>query len=127
MLDVIDGLARFRPSGGYSLVDAVDLISRAISQSRDQDVDRLLINVTAMTGVSIPSLLDRFLMAEDWALASQRRVTVAMVAHAEYIHPKKFGVKVASHFGLIVDVFTTEREAVQWLREQGGSALGDHG
>jgi hypothetical protein len=42
---------------------------------------------------------------------------VAMVAPIEYIHPRKFGVKVALQFGLICDVYSSEEEASAWLSE----------
>ena len=116
--EIVDGLAHFRPRGRTSLVDGVDLVSRAIAHCRDQRIEQLLINVTGLLDVPIPTLVDRFLMVEDWANASQRLVTVVMVASPEYIHPHKFGVKVAAHFGLVVDAFTTEAEARAWLRER---------
>ena len=99
-------------------MDGVDLVSRAIAHCRDRRIDQLLINVMGLGDVPIPTLVDRFLMVEDWANASQRLVTVVMVASPEYIHPHKFGVKVAAHFGLVVDAFTTEEEAREWLRER---------
>ena len=90
-VDVVDGIGRFAPSGEYSLVDAVDLVSHAIAHCRDRGIDRLLIDVTGITGLPIPTLVERFLMAEDWAHESSSKVTVAMVTTAEYIHPQKFG------------------------------------
>ena len=42
---------------------------------------------------------------------------MAMVASPEYIHPRKFGVKVALHFGLICDVYSSEEDASAWLME----------
>jgi hypothetical protein len=110
-----DGVCQYRPRGTYSLVEAVDLVSRAIAQCRDQGVSRLLIDVSGIEDLPIPSLVDRFLMAEDWAQASQSTVVVVMVAPARYIHPRKFGVKVAASFGLVCDVHTTEIAAMQWL------------
>src|SRR5664279_2594425 len=117
--EIVDGLAHYRPRGSFSLVAAVDLVSTAIARCRDQRTDKLLINVTGLEGVPIPTLVDRFLMVEDWANASQRLVTVVMVASPEYLHPHKFGVKVAAHFGLVVEAFTNEDEARAWLRGQG--------
>jgi hypothetical protein len=110
-----DGVCQYRPRGTYSLVEAVDLVSRAIAQCRDQGVSRLLIDVSGIEDLPIPSLVDRFLMAEDWAQASQSTVVVVMVAPARYIHPRKFGVKVAASFGLVCDVHATETAAMQWL------------
>ena len=72
-----------------------------------------------MTGVEelpVPTLVDRFLMVEDWAQAAQSMVVVAMVTHSRYIHPHKFGVTVAAHLGLTCDVFTSRDAASKWLQ-----------
>ena len=114
-LEVGEGICQFRPCGECSLVDAVDLITSAIAYCRDQSIDKLLVDVTGLVGVAIPSLVDRFLMVEEWAREGKGVVVVAMVARAEYIHPKKFGVKVAADFGLVLDVYTSETDAIRWL------------
>ena len=110
-----DGICRFRPHGDSSLIEAVDLITRAIAYCRERCVNRLLVNVTGLTGVPVPSLVDRFLMVEEWAQEAQGMVLVVLVVHAEYIHPEKFGVRVAADFGLAADVYTSETDALKWL------------
>ena len=75
----------------------------------------LLVDATGLVDLPIPSLVDRFLMVEDWAQESKGTVAVALVAPPEYIHPRKFGVKVALQFGLICDVYTSEEAATAWL------------
>ncbi len=62
-----NGVGDFRPIGETTLVEAVDLIAAAITYCRDRDIPKLLIVATGLTGVSIPTLVDRFLMAEEWA------------------------------------------------------------
>lgn len=114
-LEVRDGLATYRPRGRHSLVDAVDLVSRAVAHCRDRGVKMLLVDTTGFTELPIPSLVDRFLMVEDWAQESKGVVVVAMVARPDYIHPRKFGVKVALQFGLICDVYVSEEDATAWL------------
>ena len=113
--DVDGELARFRPRGRYSLVEAVESISRAIAFCRDAGVGKLLVDASGFVGIPIPTLVDRFLMIEDWAQESQGRVAVALVVRPEYIHERKFGVKVAADFGLLADVHSTERDALEWL------------
>ena len=54
-------------------------------------------------------------MVEEWARESNGLVVAALVAGPEYIHPQKFGVRVAEHFGLVADVFTSESDAMTWL------------
>lgn len=110
-----DGICRFRPRGQCTLSDAVELVTRAIGYCRKREFDRLLVDATGLQGVPIPSLVDRFLMAEEWAQEATGMVVVVMVIPAEYIHPEKFGVKVAAHFGLTVDVYTSEEDALGWL------------
>jgi hypothetical protein len=116
-LEVAGGIATYRPRGDYSLVEAVALISSAIAYCRDRGVSRLLIDARRLTGVEIPSLVDRFLMVEEWAHHASGFVTVALVALPEYIHPERFGVKVAMDFGLVCDVHTSEEAASKWLRK----------
>ena len=117
---VINGIGRFEPCGESSLVDAVDLVSNAIAHCRKHGIDRLLVDVTGLSGVPVPSLVERFLMAEDWAHESKGKVTVAMVASSEHIHPQKFAVKVAERLGLVCDVYTSVPDALNWLAD--GSA-----
>src|SRR4029453_12284961 len=105
-IEIRDGLCIYRPRGKYSLVDAVDLVSAAVAYCRAHGADSLLVDATGLQELPIPTLVDRFLMVEDWAQRAEGTVIVAMVAAREYIHPQKFGVKVALHFGLICGVYT---------------------
>jgi hypothetical protein len=109
------GLCRYRPQGQYSLVEAVGLVSAAIAYCRERGVNKLLIDTRGLVGVPIPTLVDRFLMVEEWAEEAGGMVIVVMVTSPQYIHPRKFGVKAAAHFGLICDVFTSEEDASRWL------------
>ena len=114
-IDVIDGICRVRPHGLCTLVEAVELVKDAIAQCRGRHIAKLLFNAKGLRGVPIPSLVDRFLMVEEWAFAASSMVTVALVVHAEYIHPEKFGIVVATDLGLTCDVCTSEEDALQWL------------
>jgi hypothetical protein len=124
-LETRNGLCICRPRGKYSLVEAVDLVSRAIAHCRERGVNKLLVDATGLVELPIPTLVDRFLMVEDWAQVAQGTVVVVMVVSAEYIHPQKFGVKVAAKFGLICDVYMSEEAASKWLLEIGAHAIGD--
>lgn len=116
-LEFRNGLGTFRPCGRYSLVEAVDLVSQAIAHCRKRSVSMLLVDATGLLDLPVPTLVDRFLMVEDWANEAKGTVIVAMVAPVDYIHPRKFGVKVALQFGLICDVYPSEEEASAWLSE----------
>jgi hypothetical protein len=48
----------------------VDFIRRNIDLCRAEHIGKLLINVAGVTAVPMPTLVDRFLAAEDWAHAS---------------------------------------------------------
>jgi len=114
-LEVKNGIGEFRPHGETSLVEAVGLITQAIAYCRVERIEKLLVVTKGLVGVSIPTLVDRFLMVEDWAREAKGTLVAAMVANPQYIHPQKFGVQVAAEFGFVVDVFTSESEARQWL------------
>jgi len=118
-----NGLWTYRPCGKHSLVEAVDLVSSAISYCRERGVTKLLIDVTGLTDLPIPTLVDRFLMVEEWAELANGTLVVAMVAPATHLHPHKFGVKVALHFGLIFDVYTSAEDASKWLLESADHAV----
>ena len=120
-----NGVFTYRPRGKYSLVEAVDLVSAAIAACRHRGVDKLLIDVTGIEELPIPTLVDRFLMVEDWAQAAKGMVVTVMVAPAKYIHPRKFGVKVALTMGLTCDVYSSEKEALEWLLESAPPPLRD--
>ena len=60
-------------------------------------------------------------MVEEWAHEAKGMVFVALVARAEYIHPKKFGAVVAADFGLVANVYTSETDALKWLSSGAGS------
>ena len=114
-LQVKEGICEFRPRGESSLVEVVDLITEAMAYCRDHRIGRLLIVGNDLVGVSIPTLVDRFLMVEEWAHAAKGMLVAAIAARPEYIHPEKFGVRVAADFGLTVDIFTSEVDALKWL------------
>ena len=119
-LEVRGRLGVLRPRGRHSLVEAVELVSGAIAYCRNRGVPMLLVDGTGLEDLPIPTLVDRFLMVEEWAQEADGLVVVAMVVPPEYIHPRKFGVKVALSFGLMCDVHTSEADALAWLSANGG-------
>jgi hypothetical protein len=113
--DAKEGIAVFRPVGECTLVETVEAVRNAINRCRAENLRGLLVTARGIYGVAIPTLIDRFLAVEDWAEESDGMVVVALVVHPQYIHPRKFGVKVAADFGLTTDVFTSEVNARAWL------------
>lgn len=124
-LEIKEGVCEFRPRGESTLIETVALITSAIAYCRQQTINKLLVDATGLDGVPVPTLVDRFLMVEEWAQEAEGLVVGALVVHAEYIHPEKFGVRAAADFGLEINVFTSEDEAFAWLshpREAGAQA-----
>lgn len=114
--EIADGMCALRPQGEASIVEFVDFVRAAIAYCRGQRLDKLLVNAIGIEGLPMPTMVDRFLAAEEWASEAEgMMVAVVLVAHAEYIHPKKFGVKVARELGLMLDVYTSEADALAWL------------
>ena len=69
-----------------------------------------------LTGFQPPNVIERYYFINEWAKASGHSVHVAVVAYPEMIDPEKFGVTVATNIGFVCDVFTSEEQALAWLR-----------
>jgi hypothetical protein len=113
--DVVAGRGFFRPIGCVSLKDAAELITAAIAYARANGIRELMVNASSLTGVSSPSLGERYFMAQKWAHAADGAVRVAIVVRPDMIDPQKFGVTVAVNRRLTLDVFESEVAAVAWL------------
>lgn len=110
-------VAEYRPVGEFTYPRLVGLMTTAITQVRELGLRKILIDITAVTGLRPPSLGQRHGMLRDWAVAAQGRVSMAMVCPPEFIDPYRFGVVVAANFGMTGDVFTQRDEALAWLRD----------
>jgi hypothetical protein len=110
------GIAVFRPSGETTLGQGIEMVTGAINEARQLGIRKLLVVTTGLTGFASPSLGTRYFFIHEWAKTAQGRVSVALVARAEMIDPQKFGVAVANSAGLTTDVFTSEADALAWLR-----------
>ena len=119
-VEVREGICYFRPQGESSLFDAVEHIKSAVAYCRERGIDKLLVNAMGLVGIAVPSLCDRFLMNEAWAQEAKGMVAVALVIQPEFIHPEKFGVTVAKDFGSVMDVHTSEADALTWLSSSVG-------
>ena len=114
----LESHAVFRPTGEVSLERAVQLITSAILFAREQNLRKLMVVTSALTGFASPSVTARYFFVKEWAEAARGVVQVAVVARSEMIHPQKFGTIVAMNSGLNADAFLSEAEALTWL--QGG-------
>lgn len=115
-LEQIDGIGIFRPVGSFRFQQAVALISKAIVHAGDKGIRKLLIVANGVTGFPPPSLSERHWMVREWVAASGGLLTVAVVVPEAFIDPEKFGVVAAANFGITAEAFTSEPDALQWLR-----------
>ena len=113
--EVLADHARYDPVGQVSLQESVDLISAAICHAAEQDIKRLLVNVTGLVGLGAPETFDRYFLSERFAKDSKRVMKMVLVAGPELIDRDKFGVTVARNRGLSSNIFSDEGEAVDWL------------
>src|SRR4051812_30193576 len=102
--ETVGDCAAYRPSGEFSLEQAIQLITGAISRAREQEVKRLLVVTLGLTGFSKPSVIDRYYLIQEWSKAAAMRVRVAVVTQPEMVDPRKFGVTVARNIGFDCDV-----------------------
>jgi hypothetical protein len=114
--ETVEGFAAFRPVAELTTEQAIQLVASAIALARAQGIPKLLIVTNGLTGFASPSLGTRYFFAHKWADAAKGQVSVAMVARPEMIDPQKFGAVVATSAGLKTDVFTSEADAIAWLR-----------
>ena len=105
----------YRPVGNLSFEQAVDLVAEAIQVARELGLSDLLVNVTELTGFTAPSVFARYSMATKWAQVAGASLRVAMVARPEIIDPQKIGVLIMQNRGGTGDIFTSERDALEWL------------
>lgn len=114
-LEVLADRAEFRPVGELSFPQMISRIKAAIEFAHAHQLRRLLVDVTGITGLKPPNVIERYEMIQECSAAAGGRVKVALVADPAFIDHKLFGVMVASNSGLIGNVFVNEADAVDWL------------
>jgi hypothetical protein len=114
---IVEDRAEFRPVGNMTLSQAVQVVTMGIEFTREQNLRKLLVDTTGLTGFEPPSVAARYFFMKEWAYAAGGMVCIAMVARPEMIDPQKFGVTVGANLGLQSNVFASEEEALAWLRD----------
>ena len=114
--EIVGDHAEYRPIGELALGQATELITSGIAFARERQVKKLMVVTLGLAGFQPPNVIERYYFVHKWAKASDYFVRVVMVAHPEMIDPQKFGVTVATNIGFISDVFTSEEQALAWLR-----------
>jgi len=121
--EIVDGIAVYRPVAACPLPQAVDMIASAIARARSDGHRQMMIVTTGLSGFASPSVFERLELVRRWAEAAQGLVTLCVVARTELIDPERFGVVLATSFGLPAHVVESEAEGLQWLRAlQAGAA-----
>ena len=92
------------------------MLASAIAFAREQNVPKLLAVTTGLSGFAPPNTVERYEFASQFAAVAAGAVRLALVAKPEMIDPETFGVTVANNRGLISKVFTSEADALAWLR-----------
>ncbi len=109
------GLGIYRPVGSVSFDELTTMIRDAVAFCAARHIRELLVDTTRTTGFNSPSTLQRFTAVESWAGVGMGRVRLAVIARAEHIDPRRFGVTVAHNRGLSSNIFSTEAQARAWL------------
>jgi hypothetical protein len=114
--EILKDYAVFRPPGQVTLERAVKMVTDAIIFAREHRIRKLLVNTSNLTGYEPPDVATRYFFVHDLARAAARDVRVALVTRPERIDHRKFGITVAANLGFIVEVFTSEEDALKWLQ-----------
>ena len=121
--EILDTHAVFRPLGEVSLEQGVLAITSAIRYAREQQIRRLLVVTTGPTGFKLPTVTERYYIAQDFAQAARSMVRVAVVANPEAFDSQRFGELVAKNSGFALQRFASEEEALAWLLSDGEVSL----
>ena len=115
--DFVDGIAVMRISGRYTLQNAIHRIRDTIAEASAKRIRKLVVVITEATGFEVPGVGMRASMIREWADAGAGVVRIAMVCRQEFIDPERFGVAFAANLGITANVFESEPEALEWLRD----------
>jgi len=110
-LDIKDDIGRFLPLREYSLVEAEAMVADAIAACATAG-SRDCSSTYRMTGISRSTMVERFLIADEWA--QPPKGPSSSPGHTrEYIHRESSASRRRPRPR--VDVFTSETEALGWL------------
>jgi hypothetical protein len=110
--------ATHRPTGAVSLDEAIAIVDAGLRLARQLELRQVLVDTTQMTGFPVPRLVERYVMATQWAETASAAMTVAFLALPKMVDPGHFGVVVARNRGLWCEVFVSEQDALTWLDAQ---------
>lgn len=109
------GYAVYRPRGPATAAEAITALFPVLAWCREAGIQKLLADARGIEGLTIPTTAERFHLGEESARSAGGEVQVAFVAPERILDPQRFGMMVAQNRGLIVNVFTDEVRALDWL------------
>ncbi len=113
--EVIGDVAWFCLSGEQAFVDGVHQITEAIRDTKARGLGKLLVDITAVEGVEVPSVDMRLWLMDEWAKAGRGSVRVALVLRPEFESEERFGIAFGLNQGFVSNSFTTRERALEWL------------
>lgn len=108
-------LAVLRVVGEHTLQQTVDAVTAALLRARERGADKLLVDITAISGFDPPTLGARHEFVARWAEAGRGHLRMAMVVRPEFLDPDRFCVIRAANLGLAYNLFDNEARARAWL------------
>ena len=75
--ETIEDHAVFRPTGEVSLEQGVQLITSAIVYACEQQIKKLMVDITGLTGFNSPNLSERYYFVREWPCRTRVNVCVA--------------------------------------------------
>lgn len=114
-LEQIGTRAYFRPVGVFTLAQGMALVAAAIRAARDLGLADMLVDITGASGFAPPNAFERYELGTTWADSAGPNLALAFVVRPELIDPQKIGAVVAQNRNAIVDVFSSEADALAWL------------
>lgn len=112
---VIGEVAWFRLTGNHVLESGVRQVTDAIIRTKQRSLEKLLVDITTITGAEPPSLDKLYWLMGAWAHAGRSSVRVAIVTRPEFMRADRVGVAVGLKQGFSANVFETEKQALDWL------------
>jgi hypothetical protein len=107
-------------AGDIPMTVARGLVVEAMRSLQDEGIKRLAIDVTAATGLGAPHVATRLDVVREWAAAARPGLALAFVGPESIMDAQRVGLVVARGSGMIIDVFHSRADAVDWLRAQPG-------
>jgi hypothetical protein len=109
------GYVSFHPEGRVSFAECANLIHDAIKLACDQGAQKLLVDISGLTGFALPTTAPRFYLVEWLASEATIPIKFALVCRPELIRENHYATMIGRNRGLLCEVFPSESEAVKWL------------